>query len=377
MDQEKALDEAMRCLGCKDCMEVCDTFIVSKDELKSPYGRLGIAKKVFNGEDISEEEVLSLYTCTLCGICDISCCQEIPISKVIHQAKFKLVEEGKAPLNIHKKIMTGITKKDNSVAGEPENRVDWVPEIYRENEIFDAKQSDTLLFLGCMSSFRVKKSASASYELLKTADYDFKIWQFEPCCGEYTYSSGYKPEAEKIFNENYERFKEQGIKKIIVTCAGCLYAFNNVYPEYIDNFDIEIKHITQIINELREEDKLSFEKIDENSILYFDSCRMGRKIKNMDIYEEPRQLLGECSEVKELKKNRKYSPCCGAGSGLRGVEKELTIGIGSAILDEAEPEKIVAPCPLCVFNLRYVNFKSENQKEIQYITDYLLERLKK
>jgi Fe-S oxidoreductase len=78
---------------------------------------------------------------------------------------------------------------------------------------------------------------------------------------------------------------------------------------------------------------------------------MGRKIKNMDIYEEPRYLLKKAgTEIIELEKNRINSMCCGAGSGIRGVDKDLCINIGSMILEETDSEPLVSSCPLCVFN---------------------------
>ena len=117
MDVNKLLKEINSCIDCKDCMEVCDTYKVTNDELKSPNGRLKITEKVFSNSQITEEEIFGLYTCTLCGLCDLTCQQEIQISEIIHSSKVKLVEENKAPLEIHNKIIRGIVEKDNSVGG--------------------------------------------------------------------------------------------------------------------------------------------------------------------------------------------------------------------------------------------------------------------
>ena len=175
MNEKKILNEIQSCLDCKSCLEVCDTYKVTGEEFKSPNGRLKIAEKIFNNQDIINEEILGIYTCTLCASCDLVCQQSISIADIIHSSKIKLVEQNKAPLEIHNKIIKGIIEKDNSVGGNPEERLDWLPEQYKREEIFEEKKSDTLLFFGCMSSFRVKESASAPYEILKIAVYDFKI----------------------------------------------------------------------------------------------------------------------------------------------------------------------------------------------------------
>ncbi len=375
MNDSKILDVIQSCVDCKVCNDECDTFEVTQDPLKSPYGRLKIAEKVFTGDILTNEELIAIYTCTSCSSCDLVCPQDIPISEMIHASKTRLVELDQAPLDVHKNIIKGILEKGNSVNGNPEERLDWLPENYKNNELFEDKESDTLLFLGCMSSFRVKESASASYEILKRGGYDFKILRNEPCCGEYIYSAGNLELSKQIFNENFALFKKHGIKTLIVTCGGCLYAFNNIYPKYVENFDINVKHVVQIIRELEEKGKIQF-KPANNSVTYHDACRTGRKIKGFDVYEEPRELLEKTNtKVKELTKNKENTKCCGAGSGIRGVDSGLSIKIGTTILKESKSEEIISSCPLCVFNYRYVAYKTQNDKKTRYITDYLFDAL--
>ena len=363
------------CKDCKSCLDSCDTYRVTLDEIKSPNGRLKIAGKILGEESITSDELVGIYTCTLCGMCDLECPQNIPITEIVHAAKFKLVELNKAPLEIHKKITKGIVEKDNSVNGNPDERLDWIPEKYRNEENFEKVESDTLLYLGCMSSFRVKESASASYELLKRCGYNFKILEKEPCCGEYVYSSGDKELALNIFNNNHKLFKKNNVKRIIVTCGGCLYAFSKIYPKYIPDWNISVNHIVQIIANLVKQDKLKFHSLDR-SITYHDSCRMGRKLDKTTIYDEPRLLLGLTgTEIRELSNNKEKTPCCGAGSGIRGVDSSISIKIGSEILENLETEELITSCPLCVFNYRYVDYKKELNKSCRYITDYLLDAL--
>ena len=373
MDEKKILEEINSCIDCMECLKVCDTYIETENELQSPNGRLKIAGKVFENQEISEEERFGLYTCTLCSLCDLVCTQDINISEIILETKMKLANTSKGPYETQNKIAQGIIETDNSVNGDPKERLDWLPSEYREAEQFDEKDSDTLLFLGCMSSFRVKESALATYKILKKGGFDFKILREEPCCGEYLYSAGKLEEAKNYFQKAYDIFKKNGIKTIVVTCAGCLYALNNIYPKYIEDYDIEIKHVVQIIDSLVNEGKLELKEADKE-VFYHDACRMGRKIHGMNIYEEPRNILKEAGiKINEFKKNRVNAICCGAGAGIRGVDKNLCINIGASLLEEIYDKTIVSSCPLCVFNFRYVNYKNEWDKDIRYITDYLLE----
>ncbi len=377
MKTKEIIEQINSCIECEACLEVCDTFKVTQNMLQSPIGRIKIANKIFNDEIISDEELTGIYTCTLCSMCDLFCQKEIPISEIILQSKINLVENQLGPLDIHKKITLGIIESQNSVNGNPEERLNWMPEEYLKTELFEEQESNTLLFLGCMSSFRVKESASASYQLLKEGGFNFKIFRNEPCCGEYVYSSGNLQLAKKMFQENFEAFKKAGIETIMVTCGGCLYAFNNIYPKYVDGWDIKIKHVMQVIHELYQQRKLKFRK-SEFEITYHDSCRTGRKLKGFDIFDEPRELLVNSSKVlHELPKNKEFTPCCGAGSGIRGVDSNISIKIGKIIFDELKTETIISSCPLCIFNFNYVNYKTQSGIKPTYITDYLLKYLDK
>ncbi|MFW9987555.1 MAG: (Fe-S)-binding protein [Candidatus Odinarchaeota archaeon] len=377
MNEEELIREIRSCIDCKICLDFCDTYKVTGDELKSPNGRLKIADKVFSNIEISNEELIGLYTCTLCAMCDLGCQQEIHISEIIHSSKVKLVEMNKGPLEVHNKIIKGIIEKDNSVGGEPDDRLNWLPERYMSEEIFENKNSDTLLYFGCMSSFRVKESALHSYEILKKAGYDFKILKNEPCCGEYVYSAGNLELAKKIFEENIMLFKKIGIKNLIVTCGGCLYAFDQIYRKYYNNFDINVRHIVDVIYELEKEGKITLTP-SKKVITYHDACRVGRKNNNGSLYSQPRELLKKCGiQIKEITLNPEESPCCGAGSGIRGVDSNICIKIGKELFNHIDTKEIASSCPLCVFNFRYVNYKNQMDKVSKYITEYILESIQK
>jgi Fe-S oxidoreductase len=294
----------------------------------------------------------------------------------VHASKIELVKKNQGPFEIHEKIIKGIVENENSVGGKPEERLDWLPKEYKAIETFEKKESDTLLFFGCMSSFRVKESASAPYKILTHAGYDFKILENEPCCGEYVYSAGKLELAKEMFKNNVELFKKNGIKNIIVTCGGCLYAFDTVYPKYIEDYDIKIRHIVEVVHELVQAGKLELKKIDK-TVTYHDPCRLGRKYKNGPSTDEPRELLEKCGvKIKSTSDDPRKAPCCGAGSGIRGVDSKLVIKIGADLFNNIETKEIVTSCPLCVFNFRYVNYKNQMDKESKYITDYIIEAIK-
>jgi Fe-S oxidoreductase len=170
--------------------------------------------------------------------------------------------------------------------------------------------------------------------------------------------------------------KKIGIKQIIATCGGCVYAFQNVYPKYIPEWDIEVQHIVQTIANLERNGKLNFINL-EKEATYHDPCRVGRKLNLIEIYNEPRELLNKvCKTVNTLDNEDNIAPCCGSGSGVRGVDSKIAIKIGSKLFGDSKTKEIISSCPLCIFQFRYVNYKAQSDKVCTYITDYLLKAIK-
>ena len=191
----ETLDQINRCTECEVCMEICPTYTITGQFLFSPMHRLKTAKKLFEGEEVDEQMIESLYNCAECMRCETVCPEEIEITKIVGRSRNKLFERGLGPLDKHNKVIEGILTKGNAVNGDPEKRLDWLPEK------FSQKKSDTLLYLGCLSSYFLKDVAASSYLILKKLDLDFMILEGEGCCGVYLYESGRIDLAKEIFKE--------------------------------------------------------------------------------------------------------------------------------------------------------------------------------
>ncbi len=210
-------------------------------------------------------------------------------------------------------MINWITEIGNSAGGDPDKRLEWLPEEFESEE----KKSDTLLYIGCLLSYLVRDSAETSYLILKHAGIDFLISKDEGCCGVYLYDAGLLDLAEKLFRENAARLEKLGVKRIITPCAGCYRCFKRYYPEVLgkENFRIEVLH------KLIKDKKLKLKK-KGGELTYHDPCRLGRK---------------------------------------------------GGLYDEV----IVTSCPFCTFNPRYTSRKKEINREVGYITDVVMEHIER
>jgi heterodisulfide reductase subunit D len=361
------IDQINRCTECEVCMEVCPTYTVTGQFLFSPMHRLKTTKKLFDGEEISAQMIESLYNCAECMKCEKVCPEEIKIAKIVGRSRNKLFERGLGPSEKHNKVIQGILTKENAVDGDPQKRLEWLPEEFPQNE------SDTLLYLGCLPSYFLKDVAASSYLVLKKLDLDFMILKDEGCCGIYFYESGRIDLAKKIFQKNVEKFKSLGIRRIITPCNGCMECFKHFYPELLGEIDFSVHHIVEVIHDSLKENPEVLKK-NQRPVTYQDPCRLAR---GEGITEEPRQILKWCgAELKEMEKNRQEATCCGAGGGIRSVYRDLSMKMASKLLNMAKTETLISACPFCTFNLSYTSRKKELGKSVTYFTNLVLESLK-
>ncbi len=333
-----------KCIHCEMCMEegICPSYTVTKEYQLSPIGRLDALRSLL--ENRKKEDIeRSLLTCNFCGRCTQVCPEEIPIGELVVLGRNILYEKGSLPTPKQERIIASILNKGNAVPkGE---RLIYKDPSYKE---IIKRESDTVLFLGCICSFFQENTIKASIGILEQLEISFRLLEDEGCCGIFLYDGGYFDKAESFFKRNLDRFKKLGIRKIIVLCPSCYKCFSVYYPRLIKGFDLEIVHLVEIIAKELEKGKTLTPAVSDNKIILHEPCKMTRF---MGILEEPRQILRRLKiEFDEFQENRLMSMCCGAGGGVRAYDMEIALKIGAYVLRKAEGRDIVTTCPFCVMN---------------------------
>ena len=131
----------------------------------------------------------------------------------------------------------------------------------------------------------------------------------------------------------------------------CYETFNHTYSELFRKLDFEVQHSTEFINEAIQDSKIKLANSTKATIVYQDPCHLGRW---SDIYEAPRNVLGNIPrvEIVELQRRRDLARCC--GGPIRAAYPELAYGMASRILENAreyEVNKVVTACPTCYHSL--------------------------
>ena len=326
-------------------------------------GRFTIARALLDGKiEPSEGLAEVIYQCTLCGACREVCnnpenpCMSNPARESIDDhveiweaLRADLVDAGMAPLGRHKEIFAHEAKEHNPYFENHNDRLIWIPKDF---ELLP-KGGDALFFVGCTSAYRLNEISKSFLEIANKAGIHLSITADEWCCGSINLRSGVEDLFKELVEHNKDVFEKADVEKIVVTCAGCYKTLKYDYPKYVEDWDFEVLHAIELVDQLINQGKIKISNKVKGKITYHDPCHLGR---HSGIYNAPRNVINAIKqdEFIEMRRNRKYSYCCGAGGGLKSGFPDLAIEIAVDRIREAEETSadiLTTTCPFCLNNL--------------------------
>lgn len=200
----------------------------------------------------------------------------------------------------------------------------------------------------------------------------------EPCCGSPLYYSGFVQHYAEHARKNYETFKSLGVKKVIGIVPGCTFALAGVYREHVTGYDLEVRHILEVIaNRLGGlADKPRVKQ--PVTVTYHDPCQLSRYL---GIIEEPRTIIRSIEGVEFVEPDAeqcgKWSSCCGGG-GLEATHPALSESIAANRVEELEKTGariILSACPACEMQLRKAANRLDADVTVASVVKFLDEAL--
>jgi Fe-S oxidoreductase/Ni,Fe-hydrogenase I cytochrome b subunit len=297
-----------------------------------------------------------IWTCTSCGACMHVCpVKNEHLRKIIGLRQSRALMEAKFPTELNQ-FFKNMETNSNPWGFGSATRGDWAEDLDIKTLSQDS-DVDILYWVGCAGSFddRGKKVSTAMVKILRAAGINFGILGVEEnCCGDQARRLGNEYLFQMVAQENINVIRQYNIKKILVTCPHGYNTFKNEYPELakssgIDDWNVEVIHHSQLIAELIRQGKLDMKQKINASVTFHDPCYLGR---HNGIFDAPRSVLSQSgAKLKEMKKNRYHSFCCGAGGGLMWTEEHLGTRINHIRTDQAletGTEIIATSCPFCM-----------------------------
>ncbi|MFC1916519.1 (Fe-S)-binding protein [Chloroflexota bacterium] len=349
------------CLDCGKCTVVCP--VTRYDAEFNP--RLivqGLLSQ--NGRSPVDEKI---WSCIGCNMCVERCNYNVKFTDFIRALRYKAVAEGSEVQYSHggtpQSVMHLMGHKDIR-----QNRLGWLQE-----DIKIAKQSDTVFFVGCAPYFDVMfgdlgvktvEGSKGALRLLNRAQVPFALSPNERCCGRDLLLIGDTDGFLALARANMNEFNKRSVRNIITSCPECYYTLNVDYPKFLQNWDINVMHMTEVIAPLIDTGQLTLGGF-KQKVTYHDPCTLGRYSR---IFDQPRRVLESIDglEIVEMVDAREKALCCGASpwAYCNSVNKEIQKErLAQAVATEANV--LVTACPKCQIHLKCAQKNAENNDVCQ------------
>lgn len=355
--------EILACIQCGFCRAGCPTFGQTKLESLNARGRVILAYNMLTDQiQPSEDLAKRLYQCMLCLNCKYTCPAGVNLSDIIHAARTRIVEEGYLP-EIHKMLIDSIAEHGNPFSEPAEKRIDVFPAEFQKKA-----RADTLLFLGCVSSYQDLKIIPGMMKIAQAANDDFTaLGEDEVCCGYLAYLVGHEEAFKASMDNVMGRITQSGAKQVVASCAGCYKTLHDLYPKYgADWGEIKILHAIEYMEQLIQDGRLAFKPDDGHmKVAYHDPCDIGR---HMQMFEPPRRVLQSIPGVDlvEFPLNRNLAKCCGGGGGVKAFDNPMSGDIAFERVLQAvgvDAGAIVSACPSCKNSLNQGAARARKEKK--------------
>ena len=418
MALEAIRNGAERCTRCAYCKWIpfdlmkswrfskgCPGIEYGKFHSYSAGGKLVTAFSLMEGRSTVTEPVMkSVYTCTMCGLCDVSCkiCRYDmePITD-LRELRASLVEMGHELPQL--KAVLAAARQEHNMLGRPHGeRGNWASELKVKD--LTKEKAEYVYHAGCRYSFDgdLGHVARTGLRILQKAGIDVGIMGAEEgCCGGRAFDMGYRKSLEVCSDANLKAWKAAGVKTVVTPCACCYFAFKRLYPQHAGS-DIKVLHIVECLDQLIKSGQLKFTKPVSMKVTYHDPCHLGRQGEEyvpwsgkekkifgqavcydpprprysgaFGVYEPPRDVLKAIPgvELVEMERIKEAAWCCGGGGGAMEAYPDFANATANERLEEAAStgaDAIVTACSWCERQFLDAGSKSGSQLKVLDVLD--------
>lgn len=368
----KNLMDAFACTECGRCTSSCPANITGKalsprKLMMDVRDRAEELDKLWrkNGKDHWDEKTLfdrisneEIWACTTCNACVQECPVNIdPVAIIFELRRYLFLEKSAAPGELNM-MFTNIENNGAPWQFSPEDRLKWADDAGVEVPLMadlmsQGKEPEYLFWVGSSGAFddRFKKVSVQFAKILNKLGVDYAVLGPEETD---TADSARRAGNEMLYQmqtlQIIELLKAYNVKKIITCCPHDFNTFKNEYPDFGGEF--EVLHHSQFLKKLIDEGKIKLNgHFEGKKITFHDPCYLGR---GNDEYEAPRAVIGALKGVSlaEMKRNRQFSLCCGAGGGQ--MFKECEKGDKEVFIERIEDaietgaDIVATACPYCM-----------------------------
>ncbi len=390
------------CVSCGMCADACLFYTETGDPKYTPINKLAPLRKVWfqeytltgkllklaglskplTDQDLTDWEELAYDSCTMCGRCSMVCPVGNDITYMIRKMREGFAASGHAPEGL-----VGATRRAVEIGSPMGVKLPALQAQIRHLEEdtglsipMDVEGVEYLCMLSSMEIMNFPEYIGAIAKILKHAGVS---WPLSSEAFEAT-NSGIQIGVSEIAAELVQRIVDAAEKLKVKTvispeCGHAYTALRWEGPNLVGKrFDFEVKHILEVLDELRAAGKIKTkDKMDER-LTYHDPCQIARR---GGVLEQPRRLINEfASNFVEMPDAGAMNWCCGAGGGVSSNERadELRIKIFQRKKDQIDavnPDALVSACSNCRIHIEDGLEEYHMELPVLSLTETLAEHL--
>ncbi len=390
------------CVSCGMCADACLFYTETGDPKYTPINKLKPLQKVWfqeytltgkllkfaglskplTDQDLSDWEELAYDSCTMCGRCSMVCPVGNDITYMIRKMREGFAASGHAPEGL-----VGATRRAVEIGSPMGVKLPALQAQIRHLEEdtglkipMDEEGAEYLCMLSSMEIMNFPEYIGAIAKIFNHAG---ATWTLSSEAFEATNSGiqiGVSEIAATLVQRIVDAAEKLKVKTVISPECGHAYtALRWEGPNLVGKaFDFEVKHILEVLDELRASGRIKTkEKINER-LTYHDPCQIGRR---GGVLKQPRNLINTFAEnFVEMPDAGAMNWCCGAGGGVSSNERadELRIKIFQRKKDQIDavnPDALVSACSNCRIHIEDGLEEYHMELPVLSLTETLAEHL--
>ena len=219
---------------------------------------------------------------------------------------------------------------------------------------------------GAEEQARANKRLRNIARLLQAAEVSFGyLYEEEQYAGALVCDLGMEEVFQAHARQLYAMLKKNGVRRVITVDPHTGDMLANVYPKFIEDYDLEVKSYLEVLAESTIKPKRAL----DSDVVVHDSCIYAR---HLSVVGPPRDLLARSGARLSTPANGgKATHCCGGPAESLYPEKARAIADKRVAQLAAEGGKeVVTMCPLCLLNLQGA---ANGNLSIRDISEHLVE----
>jgi glycolate oxidase iron-sulfur subunit len=402
-----------QCVHCGFCLPTCPTYVLWKEEMDSPRGRIYLMKMAAEGAaTINETWVGHFDACLGCMACMTACPSGVDYAKLIEATRAQIERRYARPaaekrfrrlllsvfthpnrlralllpLRLYQKTglqalvrRVGIPKLLPARWRAMEALLPQLPAQETLPELIPAqgeRRRRVGLLLGCVQREFFPQVNAATARVLAAEGCEVLIPAAQPCCGALPMHVGEEGQALRLARQMIDLFEKAQLDAVIINAAGCgsnvkeyghLLRDDAEYVARAQAFAAKCRDISEFLAEL--EPRATRHPL-RLRVAYHDACHLQHA---QGVRTQPRMLLRRIPEL-ELLEIPESAICCGSAGIYNLVQPDAAAELGDRKASHVvtlNADMAVSGNPGCLLQLQSALARAGQKLPVRHIVELL------